>query len=88
MYRDLITRLDTLVQIGIGKAEVSPSIPSAAGSTWISVPITFFANKDAAEEWRKKFELIADRTRELRLQYQIIPRVAVNARYRAPRPCR
>lgn len=61
MYRDLIARLDTLVQIGIGKAEVSPSIPSAAGSTWISVPITFFANKDAAEEWRKKFELIADR---------------------------
>ena len=61
IYRDLVARLDSLVQIGIGKAEVSPSIPSAPDSTWISVPITFFANEDAAQEWRKKFELIADK---------------------------
>lgn len=59
IYKDLVSRIDTLVQIGIGKAEVSPSIPSASDSTWISVPITFFANDDAAREWRTKFELIA-----------------------------
>jgi peptidoglycan hydrolase-like protein with peptidoglycan-binding domain/uncharacterized protein YecT (DUF1311 family) len=65
IYRDLVSRLDSLIQVGIGKAEVSPSIPSAAGMAWVSIPITFFANKDAIEEWRKKFNLIADRREQV-----------------------
>ena len=65
IYKDLLSRLDNLVQIGIGKAKVSPSIPSAPGSAWMSVPITFFANQDAMREWRTKFELIADRRTEI-----------------------
>ena len=61
IYIDLVARLDNLIQIGVGKAVASPSIPSASDSTWISVPITFFANRDAAQEWQTKFRLIADK---------------------------
>jgi peptidoglycan hydrolase-like protein with peptidoglycan-binding domain len=65
IFKDLIAHLDNLVQIGVGKVVASPSIPSAPGSTWISIPITFFANKNAAQEWQTKFNLIADRHAQL-----------------------
>ena len=67
LYRDLVSRLDNLLQIGIGKAEVSSSIPSAPNSAWISVPITYFANKDAMREWHDKFALFADKRARLRI---------------------
>jgi hypothetical protein len=60
IYKDLLGRLTELVQLGVGKAQVDPSLPSAPNSAWISVPITFFANKVASDEWRNKLSLIAD----------------------------
>jgi len=60
IYNDLVSRLDNLIQVGVGKAEVSTSIPGPVDSVWLSVPVTFFANADAINEWRRKFELIAD----------------------------
>jgi len=70
IYKDLVSRLDNLIQVGIGKAEVSPLLPSAAGTAWVSIPITFFANKDAVEEWRKKFGLISDRREQVLIRVQ------------------
>jgi hypothetical protein len=61
IYSDLLGRVESLIKVGVGKAEVNPSIPAAADSAWLSVPMTFFVNPDALQEWRTKFRLIADR---------------------------
>ena len=61
IYADLLARVDELVKIGLGKTEAAPSIPSAPSWTWFSVPLTFFVNDERLQEWRKKFEKIANK---------------------------
>ena len=67
-YKDLVSRLDELITIGVGNAEVNPNLPSASDSVWLSIPITFFANPSATKEWAEKFRLIAVKREQVSLQ--------------------
>lgn len=72
-YKDLIARIDTLVTVGVGKAEVNSNLPSASDSVWLTVPITFFANPAASKEWAEKFSLIADKRESVSFEVTKIP---------------
>ncbi|OSJ08131.1 hypothetical protein BSZ18_20320 [Bradyrhizobium canariense] len=72
-YKDLIARIDTLVTVGVGKAEVNANLPSASDSVWLTVPITFFANSAANKEWTEKIKLIADKREQVSLEVTKIP---------------
>lgn len=64
-YKDLISRLDELIKVGVGKADVNASLPSASDSVWLSVPISFFVNPAASREWREKFARMADKHQQM-----------------------
>ena len=66
-YKDLVTRLDELVTVSVGKADVNPSMPSSSGSVWLTIPLTFFANPSARKEWAQKFGLMADKRQQVSL---------------------
>jgi hypothetical protein len=66
-YKDLVTRLDELVTVSVGKADVNPSMPSSSGSVWLTIPLTFFANPAARKEWTQKFGLMADKRQQASL---------------------
>ncbi|WP_314959537.1 hypothetical protein [Bradyrhizobium cosmicum] len=72
-YKDLIARIDALVTIGVGKAEVNANLPSASDSVWLTVPITFFASGAANKEWTEKIKLIADKREQVSLEVTKIP---------------
>ena len=73
IYTDLLARIDGLLKVGLGKAEVATSIPSAAGWTWVSVPLTFFVNDDSLQEWKKKFGLISDKRARFLMEATLNP---------------
>lgn len=72
-YKDLIARIDNLVTVGVGKAEINANLPSTSDSVWLTVPITFFASGAASNEWAEKFKLIADKRERVSLEVTKIP---------------
>ncbi len=51
-YMDFQNRIHTLVNVDLGDPALDPDLPSVPDQSWLSVPVVFSVDEDAAQEWR------------------------------------
>ena len=65
LYSDLISRVSNLITVSVGTPKPLPDLPASTDHVWLQIPVTYFANKDAISEWRKKMSMIAQSTSQV-----------------------
>ncbi|MBO1020440.1 hypothetical protein IPV08_10715 [Methylobacterium sp. SD274] len=59
IYLDLIGKVSSLLNVGVGSPSVDTSLPSTSNEAWLRIPLTFSVNDESMKEWSSKFKLIA-----------------------------
>lgn len=72
LYMDLLDRVSDLVIVSVGTPKPLINLPASADHIWLQIPMTYFANKDAIAEWRKKMALIAQSVTQVEVESKTV----------------